>query len=82
MQRASIKTTKTSKKAGFDLIELANHPSFQNAVIYPFQLEVSYQCQMCWACYHKNCYSNNGAKCTKCSRIQARKQLAVDPQLG
>lgn len=53
-----------------------------NAVIYPFQLEVSYQCQMCWACYHKNCYSNNGAKCTKCSRIQARKQLAVDPQLG
>ncbi|XP_038050031.1 run domain Beclin-1-interacting and cysteine-rich domain-containing protein-like isoform X2 [Patiria miniata] len=41
-------------------------------IIFPFQLQKTYQCQGCWACYHKACFLTVDA-CPKCVRKTARK---------
>ena len=44
----------------------------QEDVIYPFLLDKTIQCQMCWACYHQQCWSGT---CPKCARIRSRKTV-------
>ncbi|XP_022098659.1 run domain Beclin-1-interacting and cysteine-rich domain-containing protein-like isoform X2 [Acanthaster planci] len=41
-------------------------------IIFPFQLLKTYQCQGCWACYHKTCFLTVDS-CPKCIRKNARK---------
>ncbi|XP_033637474.1 run domain Beclin-1-interacting and cysteine-rich domain-containing protein-like isoform X1 [Asterias rubens] len=41
-------------------------------IIFPFQLQKTYQCQDCWACYHKPCFLTVES-CPKCLRINQRK---------
>lgn len=47
----------------------------RDEIIYPFQLESVVQCQMCWTCFHKACYSGT---CPKCARIRSRRTMS-DP---
>ncbi|KAL5267291.1 hypothetical protein ACHWQZ_G004360 [Mnemiopsis leidyi] len=45
----------------------------RDEVIYPFQLDSAVQCQMCWTCFHKACYSGT---CPKCARIRSRRTMS------
>ena len=50
----------------------------QSDLLFPFQNEV-YQCQECFACFHKICYSK---PCGKCLRLQKfRKKLVIETTL-
>eukprot|EP00057_Strongylocentrotus_purpuratus_P007742 XP_011662216.1 PREDICTED: run domain Beclin-1 interacting and cysteine-rich containing protein isoform X2 [Strongylocentrotus purpuratus] len=44
----------------------------KDEVIFPFQLNSTYQCLDCWACYHTTCFLKEN-KCPKCERILARR---------
>ncbi|XP_071478577.1 run domain Beclin-1-interacting and cysteine-rich domain-containing protein-like [Diadema antillarum] len=44
----------------------------KDQIIFPFQLNTTYQCPDCWACYHTVCFSKE-SHCPKCDRILARK---------
>ncbi|KAM4796749.1 protein associated with UVRAG as autophagy enhancer [Rhinophrynus dorsalis] len=42
-------------------------------ILFPFQTETCRRCEVCKACYHKQCF--NTQNCPKCCRIEARKTL-------
>ncbi|XP_077988027.1 run domain Beclin-1-interacting and cysteine-rich domain-containing protein-like isoform X2 [Glandiceps talaboti] len=46
------------------ICELCNNSD----IIFPFELSKCVQCQVCWACYHRNCFVPD--KCPKCERIR------------
>nr|XP_054770936.1 run domain Beclin-1-interacting and cysteine-rich domain-containing protein-like [Lytechinus pictus] len=45
-------------------------------IIFPFQLNSTFQCLECWACYHTVCFLK-GSKCPKCERILARRGVSA-----
>ncbi|XP_065891104.1 protein associated with UVRAG as autophagy enhancer-like isoform X2 [Dysidea avara] len=55
--------------------EICQSPS----VIYPFQLDETFQCKDCKALYHKRCRRSAG--CPKCKRLEKRKHLFDDSSL-
>ncbi|XP_023863456.1 protein associated with UVRAG as autophagy enhancer [Salvelinus sp. IW2-2015] len=44
----------------------------QKDVLFPFQSETCTRCQVCKACFHKDCFRDE--ECPKCARIQCRKK--------
>ncbi|GFN89269.1 hypothetical protein PoB_001577500 [Plakobranchus ocellatus] len=50
------------------ICEMCNNPK----VIFPFQLDTVVSCQVCQACYHKQCFVPG--KCPKCIRMEARRK--------
>ncbi|XP_018424935.1 PREDICTED: uncharacterized protein KIAA0226-like homolog [Nanorana parkeri] len=48
-------------------------------VIFPFQTEICRRCEVCKACYHKQCFKTG--ECPKCARIKAREALRNDSPL-
>ncbi|XP_040197190.1 protein associated with UVRAG as autophagy enhancer isoform X2 [Rana temporaria] len=45
-------------------------------VIFPFQTQTCRRCEVCKACYHKQCFKTR--ECPKCTRIKAREALKSD----
>lgn len=48
-------------------------------VIYPFELETTYQCPSCSALFHKDCHTAN-AECPKCLRIEKRRRATAEAE--
>ncbi|KAM5180277.1 protein associated with UVRAG as autophagy enhancer isoform 1-T2 [Mantella aurantiaca] len=45
-------------------------------VIFPFQTETNRRCEVCKACYHKQCFKTD--ECPRCVRLKAREALRTD----
>ncbi|XP_041482624.1 run domain Beclin-1-interacting and cysteine-rich domain-containing protein-like isoform X1 [Lytechinus variegatus] len=48
----------------------------KDEIIFPFQLNSTFQCLECWACYHTVCFLKE-SKCPKCERILARRGVSA-----
>lgn len=46
-------------------------------ILFPFEIGRVKQCDVCFACYHLNCYASNGFRCVKCVRIERRKSSVL-----
>ncbi|KAM4701066.1 protein associated with UVRAG as autophagy enhancer isoform 2-T2 [Discoglossus pictus] len=46
-------------------------------VIFPFQIEICKRCEVCKACYHKQCFKTKD--CPKCRRIEERRVKSESP---
>jgi len=44
-----------------------------NDIIFPFQTGI-YECGVCYSCYHKTCFNPEKDACSKCTRLQKRRE--------
>lgn len=47
-------------------------------ILFPFEIGRVKQCELCYACYHLDCFASNAFKCVKCVRIERRKSSLLE----